>query len=387
VTHKMPEFTWAVRGVLRAVVIVLSLVSLEAGAGFGSKEGVRSTLEDEDATAATDRIAQLKRDMEAAVVREDYDAAADLKDKLRKLPQSRGDSGCPPVKAFVLSMNASSPRFLQTAAVLRSCSVPFERIQPVPLDDPLLALVKNCGHGINIEKCLVESNARTQIKVWERIADDTTMCEGQWGMVVEDDLGLSPGVAAEDIPQVFREAKALSVDTGFFYGGVWGVCRPPAVPVPCPGHQSCMMYVSHVSHPPVPVHVPPSCALVELVHTVAVRLLRTRAPLARLSALSTFAALSFPASPSATPPPRHLQRGHRTPPSGREHAAACEGASGLLPHARQLRPRLRNVQAARSNVSRVHGERKRLWWRRSCVSQIAWQGYHDGVDQRGRLLR
>jgi hypothetical protein len=108
------------------------------------------------------------------------------------------------------------------------------------LDDPLLALVKNCGHGINIEKCLVESNARTQIKVWERIADDTTMCEGQWGMVVEDDLGLSPGVAAEDIPRVFREAKALSVDTGFFYGGVWGVCRPPAVP---------SSYVSHVSQP------------------------------------------------------------------------------------------------------------------------------------------
>ena len=75
---------------VRVVLASLGLVA-PALATFGDVEGKALTLEgawDEDARLldgeekALGRAAQLKRDMEAAVVREDYDTAANLQDKL-----------------------------------------------------------------------------------------------------------------------------------------------------------------------------------------------------------------------------------------------------------------------------------------------------------------
>jgi hypothetical protein len=82
---------------VRVVVVLASLgLVAPAVAAFGDGEGEALTLEgadilkswDEDANLldgeekALDRAAQLKRDMEAAVAREDYDTAANLQDKL-----------------------------------------------------------------------------------------------------------------------------------------------------------------------------------------------------------------------------------------------------------------------------------------------------------------
>ena len=76
------------------VRLVWPVVAFAAGAAFGDGDGNALDLVeswDEDAKIldgedrALDRAVQLKRDMEAAVAREDYDSAADAKDKLDAL--------------------------------------------------------------------------------------------------------------------------------------------------------------------------------------------------------------------------------------------------------------------------------------------------------------
>ena len=128
---------------------------------------------------------------------------------------------CPPVKAFVLNLDPSLPRYHQTIALLKNCSIPVVRVQPVPHDDVRLRACH--GGGAGSAACKVESNGRTQANIWDMIANGTALdCPRQWGMVVEDDIALRQEVRPREVSEVLEKAKAVGKDSGFFYMGACG---------------------------------------------------------------------------------------------------------------------------------------------------------------------
>ncbi|MBW2243536.1 MAG: hypothetical protein JRH01_16255 [Deltaproteobacteria bacterium] len=129
------------------------------------------------------------------------------------------------LKTYVVENPLDHDRFL--GAKERLENVGFEVLPTVvPWDDPeLLEHLKsktrsNKPHSFYVA---VISNSLAHSRAWERIATDVSLENGDWSLVVEDDVRFNPAIPQSEIQGLVKVFLEASHATGFAYLGICAV--------------------------------------------------------------------------------------------------------------------------------------------------------------------
>eukprot|EP01117_Protostelium_nocturnum_P013053 TRINITY_DN4841_c0_g1_i2.p1 TRINITY_DN4841_c0_g1~~TRINITY_DN4841_c0_g1_i2.p1 ORF type:complete len:324 (-),score=66.31 TRINITY_DN4841_c0_g1_i2:127-1098(-) len=133
------------------------------------------------------------------------------------------------IKAYVLSMNASAPRFVRTKKILEKCGLYVIHVQPIHHLDPFIVEQIHPSQSTK-----VYSNRFTLRMVWDWINSDPTIddMEVPFSLIFEDDIQLNSKIKYKQVPELCKNAARIQQDTsvsGLFYMGTglgrkWPLC-------------------------------------------------------------------------------------------------------------------------------------------------------------------
>eukprot|EP01117_Protostelium_nocturnum_P012637 TRINITY_DN4650_c0_g1_i4.p1 TRINITY_DN4650_c0_g1~~TRINITY_DN4650_c0_g1_i4.p1 ORF type:complete len:338 (+),score=74.67 TRINITY_DN4650_c0_g1_i4:128-1141(+) len=140
--------------------------------------------------------------------------------------QQRPDITTDKIKAYVVSMNSSSPRYIRTKATLEKCGFYVIHVVPIDYRDPLIQMFGWPNK--------VFSNKFTMKMIWDWITSDPTLdsMEIPLSLIFEDDIELNQDFKHDQVYSIVMQIAKLTKKaaySGFFYlgyglGKKWPVC-------------------------------------------------------------------------------------------------------------------------------------------------------------------